>query len=451
MRTLLRNSTVVTMNPQREILENCDLVLENDRIAKIFRHESQMTTDADEVVDCEGKIVIPGLVSAHSHLTGIFQRCVWDEPSFDAWTSKSNAAEHRLNASPDEIYALHCAACVEFIHNGVTTVLNMFTLRSGLDMRKVEAACHAFADTGVRGVLALMVRDQSTQSGAREDPEQWISSMQEAAKRVEQFGSSIYFMLAPAAPQWCSDRLLMYCGDFAAGHSGGIHTHLAETKSHAEAARHLYGRSIVRHLERIGFLSSRLSVAHAIWLDEEEIDLLRQYDVKVVHNPAANMKLGSGIAQVKKMLRKGLTVGLGADSVNAATVYSIFEQMKLSVLLPRVRWRADDWVFPQEAFEMGTLGGAKAVLLDHLVGSIEEGKKADLVILKPSTSLFPMNDLISQLVLCENGSSVENVLVDGKSLLSNGRIQTIEERDIQLELASLSQRFRKVRDEVLRS
>jgi cytosine/adenosine deaminase-related metal-dependent hydrolase len=411
-----------------------------------------MSVAADQVVDCGSKIVIPGLVSAHSHLTGIFQRCVWDESSFEAWASRSSSAEYRLNPSPEEIYSLHCAACIEFIRNGVTTVLNMFTLRSGLHIGMVEAACRAFADTGVRGVLALMIRDQPSRSGRRaDDPERWMSFIEAAADCVAQFDSRIDFMLAPAAPQWCSDRLLMYCRNFAESHSTGIHTHVAEAKTHAETARDLYGMPIIRHLEKIGFLTPRVSVAHAIWLDEEEIDLLRQYEVKIVHNPAANMKLGSGIAQIKKMLRKGLTVGLGADSVNAATVYSIFEQMKLSVLLPRVRWQADDWVFPLEAFEMGTVGGAKALLLDHLVGSIEEGKKADLVILKPSPAFLPMNELISQLVLCENGSSVDGVFVDGKPVLLNGRILTIEEHDIQLAVSTVSERFRQVRNELLRT
>ena len=146
----------------------------------------------------------------------------------------------------------------------------------------------------------------------------------------------------------------------------------------------LYGEPIVHHLEKIGFLGSALSVAHAIWLSDQEIDILKRHDVKIVHNPSSNMKLGSGVARVKQMVNMSLAIGLGADSVNAGTIYSIFEQMKLSVLLPRSLWGAEDWVLPSEAFMMATQGGARALLLDEIVGSIEEGKKADLAILSPS-------------------------------------------------------------------
>jgi cytosine/adenosine deaminase-related metal-dependent hydrolase len=257
-------------------------------------------------------------------------------------------------------------------------------------------------------------------------------------------------MLAPGAPQWCSDQLLIPCRELAEEMDVGIHTHLLETNRNAEAGRRLHGEPILPHLEKIGFLSGRLSVAHCNWLEDEDIDMLAKHDVKVVHNPSANMKLGSGFARVKKMRRTGLTVGLGADSVNAGTVYSVFEQMKLAVLAPRILWGPEDWVLPEEAFEMATLGGAKALLLDEFVGSIEEGKKADLVVLNPKISLLPANDLINQIALGENGESVESVFVDGTPVLLNGRVETVNETDVLAALASLTPRIRQARNEVLR-
>jgi 5-methylthioadenosine/S-adenosylhomocysteine deaminase len=190
-------------------------------------------------------------------------------------------------------------------------------------------------------------------------------------------------------------------------------------------------------------------MAHSIWLDDEELDILTRHDVKIVHNPSSNMKLGSGVARVKKMLARGLAVGLGADSVNAATVYSIFEQMKLAVLLPRTHWNSDDWILPAEALEMGTLGGAKAALLDGAIGSIEEGKKADLAILNPSVFLQPANDLISELALCENGGSVESVFVDGRSVMLEGKMTRVDEEAVLSEFASMSDRIARAKSEVL--
>jgi cytosine/adenosine deaminase-related metal-dependent hydrolase len=248
-------------------------------------------------------------------------------------------------------------------------------------------------------------------------------------------------MLAPSAPQRCSDQFLISCGKLAADFDLGMHTHLSETKLHAETARTIYGEPMVTHLNKIGFINSKLSMAHSIWLEDEEIDLLAEHGVKVVHNPACNMKLGDGVAQVKKMLEKGISVGLGSDSVNAGTVYSVFEQMKLAVLLPRVMWGPENWVRPVEAFEMGCLGGAKVVLQDESLGSIEEGKKADLVILNPSMSLSPVNNLINQLVLSENGNSVETVFVDGRAVMLEKQIQTVDEPKIITQLSSFCTRI----------
>jgi 5-methylthioadenosine/S-adenosylhomocysteine deaminase len=224
---------------------------------------------------------------------------------------------------------------------------------------------------------------------------------------------------------------------------------VAETKQQADLGRRLYGESIVKHLEKIGLLNSRLSIAHANWLDEDDMDLLIKHEVKVVHNPSANTKLGTGFLKVKRMLNNGLTLGLGADSVNAGTVYSIFEQMKLCVLVPRVLWDPENWVLPEQAFAMGTIGGAKALLLDKVIGSIEEGKKADLVILNPGTSLLPRNNIVSQLALSENGKSVESVFVNGKRVVLEGNLQTVQEKDILPKLSALAPRIEAARQRVL--
>src|SRR5947207_13084265 len=192
---------------------------------------------------------------------------------------------------------------------------------------------------------------------------------------------------------------------------------------------------MVKVWKKLDVLDPHLSVGHALWLDEEEIDISSRHRVNVVHNPSSNMKLGSGVARVKKMLDRGITVGLGADSVNAGTVYSIFEQMKLAVLLPRAVWKPKDWISPDEAFQMGCAGGARAMLLGNEIGSIEEGKKADLVVLKPSTGLLPTNNLIAQLALSKSGESGETVFVDGEPILLDGLVMKMDE-DALLEAIS---------------
>ena len=165
MRILLSSGTIVTMNSKREILKNHDLLIEGDRVARIAPRGLLDKEKTDEVLNIRGTIVIPGLLSTHSHLTGLFLRGFRDETSFEAWLSRSSATEALVNFSPEEIYKIHSAACVEFLRHGVTTVLNMFSLRTdqGLEtgLEKIKSASRAILDTGIRGVLALMLRDQS--------------------------------------------------------------------------------------------------------------------------------------------------------------------------------------------------------------------------------------------------------------------------------------------------
>jgi 5-methylthioadenosine/S-adenosylhomocysteine deaminase len=382
----------------------------------------------------------------------MLQRGLWDETSFESWSRKTTATERFLNLSAGDIYVAHAAACIELIRHGVTTVLNMFTAPIHDSLGAVDSACRAILDTGIRGVLALSLKDQSPDNPSVapviEDVGSWESLARDALTHVRTLGPRVSFALAPSAPQRCSDALLIACREIAERFDAGLHTHLSETRKHAEIGRELYGEPIVRHLERIGFLSSALSVAHAIWVDDHEIDSLGRHDVKIVHNPASNMKLGSGVARVKQILNKGLAVGLGADSVNAGTVYSIFEQMKLSVLLPRSLWKPEDWVLPQEAFAMATHGGAKALLLDSSIGSIDAGKKADLAILNPSISLMPRNDVIAQLALAENGGSVESVFVDGKPVMLDTKITGVDEEGILASLSAMKSRIAEAKSSI---
>jgi 5-methylthioadenosine/S-adenosylhomocysteine deaminase len=446
MPLLLKGGTVVTMNQRREVLSDCDLLLDGAAIAKIAP-TGFITKGGDiEELPCHSKIIMPGLVSAHSHLSGLAQRGLWQEKSFESWSAKTFALDSLVNFSAEEIYLIHCAACMEFIRHGVTTVLDMFTPHPTDALDKVEAACKSIVDTGMRGILAYSFRDQSPDNRGMTltstSAEAVCLRAREVAERVQRLGSPLGFMLAPSAPQRCSDRLLELTARLARELGVGIHTHLAEAKNHAEVGKTIYGEPIVKHLERLGFLNSDLSVAHAIWLDDEEIGLLGKYNVKVVHNPAANLRLGSGAARIRQMMRSGVSVGLGCDSVNAGTNYSVFEQMKLATLMPRSLWPPENWLLPDEALEMATLGGARALLLERIIGSIEEGKKADLVILQPSSSLLPLNNLVDQLVLAENGDSVESVFVDGKPVMVGRRVRTIDEESVRAKASLLQPRIR---------
>jgi cytosine/adenosine deaminase-related metal-dependent hydrolase len=241
----------------------------------------------------------------------------------------------------------------------------------------------------------------------------------------------------------CSDALLREVIKVAEQYDLGIHTHLLETRLQAWAARKIYKKTICAHLAEIGFLSSRLSAAHSIWLDEREMDLMASSGASAVHNPASNLKLGSGIAPVAKLKARGVNVALGTDGGDTSDSYSIFEQMRLAAYLSRVVAEdPDNWITAADAIKMGTVNGAQAVpAWRGKVGKIKPGYRADLVLLKPSLRLRPLRDVVHQLVFCEGGQSVDTVLVDGKVVVDGGRLIGVDEQTLIQRVEPISKKM----------
>jgi guanine deaminase len=250
-------------------------------------------------------------------------------------------------------------------------------------------------------------------------------------------------MLGPSSPMNCSDGLLREVVKVAAQYDLGIHTHLLETRLQAWTAQKIYAKTICAHLAEIGFLSSRLSTAHSIWLNEREMDLLASAGASAVHNPASNLKLGSGIAPVAKLKAHGVNVALGTDGGDTSDSYSIFEQMRLAAYLSRVVAEDPDrWVTAFDALKMGTANGAQAVpAWRGKIGKIKPGYRADLVLLKPSLRLRPLRDIVNQLVFCEGGQSVDTVLVDGKVVVQSGRLSGVNEESLIRRVEPISKKM----------
>jgi len=250
-------------------------------------------------------------------------------------------------------------------------------------------------------------------------------------------------MLGPSSPMNCSDDLLREVVRVAEQFDLGVHTHLLETRLQAWTARKIYKKTICAHLAEIGFLSSRLSAAHSIWLDDKEMDLMASSGASAVHNPASNLKLGSGIAPVAKLKARGVNVALGTDGGDTSDSYSIFEQMRLAAYLSRVVAEdPDNWITALDALKMGTVNGGQAVpAWRGKIGKIKPGYRADLVILKPSLRLRPLRDIVHQLVFCEGGQSVDTVLVDGKIVVKDGRLTGVDEESLIRRVEPISQKM----------
>jgi cytosine/adenosine deaminase-related metal-dependent hydrolase len=454
MTILLDNATLATMDRKTRVLEAQKLIIQNGVIVEFGEQVKTGAYAIDETFNCSGKIVIPGLVNTHAHLTEVLQRSFRDNVRKELWLHFRQMTEDAVKPGPEEIEAAAELACAEMLKNGITAVLDHFSIRSGLTAANMRAVLTAFEKTGIRGILAPSLRDQdflalmgvrSYSRKATKGPsavpmwEEILSVLEHVRKGSRIFG----LMLGPSSPQNCSDALLRKIIEMAERYDLGVHTHLLESRIERWGAWKLGREGLVERLGRLGLLSSRLSAAHCIWLDNREIDLLASSGTSVVHNPASNLKLGSGIAPVVRLKKRGVNIALGTDGGDTSDTYSIFEQMKLAAFLSRLDTENPrDWVTAPDALSMGTLNGANAIpMWRGKIGQIKAGYSADLVILKPQLGIRPLNNIAHQLVFCHGGLSVDTVIVDGKVVVREGHLTQVNEEELIQKIEPISQKM----------
>ena len=457
MAILLKNATLVTLNASKPVLEGQQVLIHEGAIAQVGRRVQARGLPITKRIDCSQMIVMPGLVNAHCHLTEILQKSFRDNARMEIWRGYRAMTEDLAHLTPEEIGTAAELACSEMLKAGVTAVVDHFSTRPGLSVDKMEAILGAFEKTGIRGMLVPSLRDQDlirlvTRAPNRRNtadktpPEPWKEEVLTILAHVRRAGTLSGIMLGPSSPMNCSDGLLREVVRVAEQFDLGIHTHLLETRLQYWAARQFYKKPLCAHLADIGFLSSRLSGAHSIWLDESEMDLLASSGASAVHNPASNLKLGSGIAPVAKLKTHGVNVALGTDGGDTSDSYSIFEQMRLAAYLSRVIAEdPNNWITAFEALRMGTMNGAQAVpAWRGKIGRIETGYRADLVLLKPSLRLRPLRDIVHQLVFCEGGQSVDTVFVDGKVVLEGGCLSGVDEESLIRRVEPISKKMHRL-------
>ena len=250
--------------------------------------------------------------------------------------------------------------------------------------------------------------------------------------------------MAPTIPGQCSDDFLLGCGRLAQEYGVGLHTHLAESKVQAVYAQRHWGTTIVGHLADLGLVRPGFVGAHGVWLTPEDIQRLADAGAAVAHNPASNLKLGSGIAPTREMLDRGLTVGLGTDGSMSSDNLNLFEAMRIAALVNKVRFPHDpeNWVGAREVYHMATQGSARALGLADDIGTVAPGRKADLVLLRANSAfLQPLNQPLNALVYAETGADVTTVLVGGRVVLDQGRVLTVDEGELRSQAQKAADRL----------
>lgn len=402
------------------------------------------------VIDARDKVVMPGLVNAHCHHTEALQRSLRDRLPFELWLPERRGIEDNLDLGYDELLAANHIALLENLKHGTTTVLHHLSRRGAIDLEEIRACIDAAERIGVRTFIAPSVADvgwrrvvpaQEASAAALEE----LNRLSQALDLVADGPATVKGVVAPSSPHTCTDDFLSRCLAMAEDRELLMHAHFLETRLEA-TQRTASGETTVERASRLGLLRPETSLAHAVHLTDPELDVLKDKQPAVVHNPCSNAKLGSGIARVREMLDRGITVALGSDGGDTSDGYSMFDQMKMAALMRRPsKPDFNSWITAAESLAMATTGGAKALGLR--TGTIAPGHLADICILKPGTRMWPAADLAQALVYSENGNSVDTVLVGGTVVLEKGQSPRIDEGVLGRQAGELAERVERARHE----
>jgi cytosine/adenosine deaminase-related metal-dependent hydrolase len=457
MKTLIRNALVVTMNEQCDVIENGAVVIDGNRMT--FVGPTEWTPDGpfDKTIEADRMIAIPGMVNAHCHSPANLVRGMMPSKPLEIWRAYYRASLRDMR--DEDFYASALLGGMEMLKNGATAVLDHFAGNQACRFMGAGAAIQAMRDLGLRHVAALTITDKNYEdtiplgktdanldkeikrmsASEAKSAQSWI---EECEAFIETFHAPEKLTTAcpgPSAVQRCSDELLAGAAELARRKKVPMHIHLAETKAQAVVGQQIYGTSLLKHLDAVGVLDRNLSLAHSIWIDDDDVELFARRAATPVHNPASNLRIGSGLAKVKEFLAAGVHVGLGTDGSASNDGQNMFDAMRLAALIHNHAGSDfTEWVTPAQALAMATRNGARAFGLN--AGVLAPGKLADIVLLRRDTPAFtPLNDAISQLVFCENGSGVDSVIVNGEVAVENGRLTKIDENEV-LRLAEQARR-----------
>lgn len=411
MNLLIKNVTLVPMDGKNEAVENTNIYIEKDKI--IYIGELRQDIKVDRIIDGKNKVAMPGLINAHTHIGMSLLRNYADDLPLHEWlTQKIWPVEAKL--TDEDVYWGSLLSMVEMIQFGTTTFCDMYFF--------MDEVGKGLEEVGMRGVLT---RGLIEEAGKEKEK---LNDTRNLYKNWHNKGDErIKVMVAPHAPYTCSPTYLSQIMGLAKELNTGIHIHLSETKKEVEDSFKAYGKSPIRHVYDLGLFNLPTVAAHCVYVDDEDIEILKENNVSPVNNPGSNLKLASGFAPIDKMLKRGINVALGTDGSSSNNNLNMFEEINLAAIVNKAVNMDAISVPAIDALKMATINGAKALLWDDEIGSIEVNKKADIILIdmdKPH--LYPLHNVISSLAYSVQGSDVDTVIVDGNILMENREIKTLD-------------------------
>lgn len=423
---IFTNAVVLTMDLNFNQYNPGAVAISGNKIVSVGPAEgiAQKCTGG-EIVDCQGKVLMPGLVNGHTHVPMNLLRGLADDLRLDVWLQGYMLPVERQFVSPDFVRLGTLLACAELIRSGVTTFCDMYYFE--------EDVARAADEAGLRAICGETILKFPTP-----DAQSFEESLAMAREFIQRWKDHprVIPAVAPHAPYTCTEEILTACASLAVEYDVPLVIHLAETELEVENSRNENGMPVIPYVKKMNLFDAKVIAAHCVHIDDGEMRTLQHYDAGVVHNPSSNLKLGSGVAPVKRMIDLDLSVGIGTDGVASNNDLDMFEEIRLAAFLAKGSTGDPTAIPAQTAILMATRMGAKALHIDHLTGSIEPGKAADLILVNinqphniPKFQRDP-SGIYAQLVYAAKSTDVTDVMIDGKMVLRNQELLTLQEESL---------------------
>ena len=418
---LIVGGTVVTMDASHRLIDDGAVAIGGDSILAVgTRSELAAQYAAQKTLDARGALILPGLINGHAHAAMSLFRGLADDLALDEWLQKHIFPAEAHNVNEEFVARGTRLSVLEMLRGGITTYADMYYFE--------DVVARVTKEAGMRGILGETIVDLPAPDN--KTPAEALAYAQDYVTKWKD-DPLISPAVAPHAIYTCSEKTLLDSAALARRNRVPILIHISEALFEIEQSRKKQALSPVSYLGKIGFLGPDVVAAHCIWVDAADVALLKHFSVGCIHNPSSNMKLASGVMPVVDFLASGQAVGLATDGAASNNSQDIFEEMDTAAKLQKIA-RMDPRALPAvQVVEMATLGGARALHMDKLIGSLEPGKKADVIFVDTSgPHATPMYDVYSQLVYALRGSDVKTVIVGGKLLMENHHMLTLDEEQI---------------------
>ena len=414
MDIVIKNGTIVTMDPRNRVCEGGFIGVTGDTISAVGTDGSS-PPEGKKVIDARGGFILPGLINGHTHAAMTLFRGLADDLPLMEWLNNYIfPVESRMDE--DFVYIASLLACAEMTMSGTTTFCDMYLFEN-------EVA-RAAQDAGMRCIVGEVLYDFESPNYGSVD--KGLAYTEELIRRWSG-NPLVSIAVEPHSLFTCSPELLEACRDLSRRYGVPLITHVAETLTEIKEIREKYGKTPLAHLDSLDMLGPHLIADHCVHLDQQDMELLQDNHVKVIHNPESNMKLASGVAPVPDMIGRGITVGLGTDGCASNNNLDLFTEMDTAAKLHKVHCMDATVMDAVTVFRMATIEGARALGLDQEIGSLEVGKKADIIILdthKPH--LTPLFNPFSHIVYAARGADVSHTIINGRITMENRQLLTIE-------------------------